>query len=645
MNSATTPRRIRIAVWLIWAVVCLVLLLLPECVLSGRFPGDAVASELPVLPGVVIDVNQCLCLFPWRCRYRLRKWVWVRYCALRRVHQRALWVARVGRLALTGALTMAQVVDLLTQSQLRRQLGALPALYALLDILQVRQTINRYCPTEAEVDHGTVALVLILNRLTAPRALYRVADWLAQTVLSETLGIPAGRFNDDRLGRTLEAVSAHSRDIWVDLVHHALVRFDIDLSLVFYDLTAFVVHGEYADSALADFGFAHNTPMNRRKVKLGLDTAADGNIPVDYWPWSGRTADQATVQQNMERLCRLLKQRGWPVQETVLIGDRANLNDELAFAYDDHQLHYLAGLQPRTTPHRDLLKSIPTRQFYAHPLDDGYWGMPVPVVFAHNGRQVTHRGLVVLSGPMRAALRQTRAQQMWALRQDLLALRAKIGQPHYRTVKCMQRHANALLKHSSSGRFVRVQAEQDADGHVTLRWWTDRYALWQADQQDGRYLLVTNDWRLSPQQMLGRYRQKDGGEKRFAVCKGDLKVSPIYLHKDERIEGMLLIHMLALLTYSLLERQARQSGLQMTTRRIIETLETLTVVETFCWDGSRLCRLVPMDDEQAALIQALQAILMPLYCPRSPHPLLGNGDDGALLLLPVGTAQPQEVAR
>ena len=64
--------------------------------------------------------------------------------------------------------------------------------------------------------------------------------------------------------------------------------------------------------------------------------------------------------------------------------------------------------------------------------------------------------------------------------------------------------------------------------------------------------------------MLARYRQKDGGEKRFSVCKSDLKVSPIYLHKDARIEGMLLIHMLALLTYSLLERQARQGGLQMT---------------------------------------------------------------------------------
>ena len=63
---------------------------------------------------------------------------------------------------------MAQVVDWLTASQLRHQLGALPVLYALLETLQVRDIINRHCPTRAEVDHGTVALVLLLNRLMFP---------------------------------------------------------------------------------------------------------------------------------------------------------------------------------------------------------------------------------------------------------------------------------------------------------------------------------------------------------------------------------------------------------------------------------------------------------------------------------------------
>jgi transposase len=578
-------------------------------------------------------------LFPWLSRQRWRKWAWRRYCALRRAHRRAVWVARLARLALAGALTLAQLVDLVTHSQLRRHLGALPVLYALLEVLQVREIINRHCPTAAEVDHGTVATVLILNRLVAPRPLYQVADWLVRTVLVYTLGVPAEKFNDDRLGRTLDAINEHKRDIWQDVVHEALVRADIDLSVIFYDLTAFVVHGAYSDSQHIDFGFAHNTPMNKRKFKTGLNATADGNIPTEYALWSGRTADMATVQENMTRLCRLLKRHGWPVEEVVIIGDRANLNDELALAYDDHGLRYLAGLQPQKKVHRELLTAVPEKQFYAHLLTGesgprGYFGLSCSVAFEHEGRQVTHRGLVVLSGPMRTARRQTRAVQLRALRQALREVQAKIGRPYYRTVEAVQQRANTQLRKSSTGKFMRAEAYADEQGQVRLRWWVDRYALWQAMQRDGRYLLVTNDWSLSPQRMLALYRQKDGVEKRFLVSKSDLKVSPIYLHKDERIEAMLLINMLALLAYSLLERQACQSGLQMTTRRIIDKLESLDVIETHCWDGSFLCRLVPMDGEQAALLETLAHILAQLRLPPWPHPLLSTRDDTPLLALP-----------
>ena len=252
--------------------------------------------------------------------------------------------------------------------------------------------------------------------------------------------------------------------------------------------------------------------------------------------------------------------------------------------------------------------------------------MPCLVPFKHEGRQVTHRGLVVLSGPMRTAHRQARAAQLKALRQALSGVQAKIGRPHYRTVKAVQQRANTQLKKSPAGKFMRAEAYADEQGQVGLRWWMERYAFWQALQRDGRYLLVTNDWSLSPQRMLALYRQKDGVEKRFKVSKSDLRVSPIYLHKDERIEAMLLINMLALLVYSLLERQARQGGVQMTTRRIIEKLESLDVIETLCWDGSRLYRIVPVDQEQALLLKILAHILAELRFPRWPHPLLPAGD-------------------
>jgi len=612
MYFATKPRRLQILVWLIWAIACLVFIGMPELALEKN---GAMVSPA-ALEGVVTHDPRNGSLFPWLSRHRWRKWAWRRYCTWRRAHRRAIWTARIAKLALTGTLTFAQLVDLVTQSQLRRHLGALPVLYALLEVLQVRAIINHHCPSAAEVDHGTVAVVLVLNRLVAPRPLSRVADWLAQTVLVYRLGVPAAKFNDDRLARTLDAISKHSRDIWLDIVHQALIRAEIDLSVIFYDLTAFVVHGSYTESQTVDFGFANNTPMNKRKFKTGLNVTADGNIPTEYRIWPGKTADSATAQENMERLCHLLGRQGWLMKETIVVGDRSNLNDELALAYDDHDLHYLTGLQARKKRHE--------RQFYTHPLTDergpaGYWGVTCPVAFEHQDRQVVHHGLVVLSGPMRSALRQTRAAQLSTLRQALREVQTKIGRPHYRTVAAVQRRANTQLKKSPVGKPMRAEAYTDEQGQVRLRWWVDRAALLKAMQRDGRYLLVTNDGSLSAPRILALYRQKDGVEKRFKVSKSDLKVSPIYLHKDERIEAMLLINMLALLAYSLLERQVRQGGLQMTTRRIIQTLESLQVIETHCWDGSCLYRMVPVDQQQTALCQALAQVLAELQLPRWPQ--------------------------
>lgn len=84
---------------------------------------------------------------------------------------------------------------------------------------------------------------------------------------------------------------------------------------------------------------------------------------------------------------------------------------------------------------------------------------------------------------------------------------------------------------------------------------------------------------------------------------------------------MLLLNMLALLTYTLVERQARHSGLALTTRRLIERLDSLTVIETEAVDGSFFYRLTPLTPEQADLIAALRHLFPPEVVPtRLPEP-------------------------
>ena len=631
MNFATKTSRTQQCIWAIWLIVFLAAILVPTTDVD-----EGISSSLQ---GVTIQAEADGVLKPWqRGTRRWKKWALLRYRAWQQKYRQAQRAAQLARLALKGLVPIAWLVEQLTGCQLRYQLGALPVLYALLETLQVRQVINRYCPTQGKIDHGTVALVLVLNRLMFPLPLYRVADWVGQTVLTAVLGVPAAKFNDDRLERSLDALAPHLEAIWTAVVTVALRKADVDLSIIFYDLTAFIVHGRYADSELIDFGFAHNTPNDKRKFKLALNTIADGNLPGLYRSWSGRTADQATVQSNMQNLKRWLAGCQSPQSRTLVVGDRAMLNAEIALAYEQADLYYLSGLKAHQKEHRTLLQIWDDAQFEACPIVPGpnpqYWGRGCTVTFTHGGQTVTHKGLVVLAGPLRDQLRQARQNQLQELEYQLAQVRADIGQPRLRSLKALQRRVNARLRTSPVGHLIETQVYTTPQGQLNLVWQVNTSLLAQEERRNGRYLLVTNNWSLSHAELFRLYREKDGGEKRFLISKSDLKVSPVFLHKDHRIAAMLLLNMLALLAYSLLERQMRQQGLQLTTRQLIRRLQDLTVIETHFRDGSLMRRLTPISSECLAILPLVLAALEtlieqaapsqqpPAALPASPPPLL-----------------------
>lgn len=604
-NDATKGKRERFWVWLMWLVVMASALSAPTNLATeatGLLQGVAVTSEQTKAP-----------LLPWQRVWRVKKWAYLKYKAWQTQYRRAKRARRLAQMVMAGLVPLAQVVDALTAKQVRYQLGALPVLYALLETLEVRAIINRHCPTQAEVDQGTVALVLVLNRLLLPLPLRQISDWVGQTVLVAVLGIPAAKFNDDRLARTLDALYPKLGVIWRDIIDVAIRKANIDLSVVFYDVTAVVAHGSYAESEVIDFGFAHNTPSNKRKAKIGLDVSADGNLPWHYQLWSGRTTDQATVLSNLEKLTAWLQRHGYPLCETLIVGDRAMLNAEIALAYEAQGLRHLTGLRTAGNDHKQLLECWCDEQFEAFPIVAGpqpqYWGRGCRVTLRHEGKTTTQRGLVVLAGPLRDQLRQARQAQFDALDAELTALRSRIGTGRLTTVKAVLRSANARLKQGKLDKLVILDVNLTPQGQVTLHWFPHAQNLATAERRDGRYLLVTNDETLSHHDMFRLYRQKDGVETAFHVCKSDLQISPLFLHKDQRIASMIFINMLALLAYNLLQRQVQQQGLQMTSRHILQHLEALVLIETTCMDGSFLRRLVDVDPQVLALLAFVSAAL------------------------------------
>ena len=107
--------------------------------------------------------------FPWSRRWRVR-------LVVRRQRLGDLSLEELVALLPAGTRTIAHLVDWLTRSQMVKLLAAIPILYPILAELDVEAIIDKYCPSEADVNIGTVIVILCLNRLTAPRPLFGIAE-------------------------------------------------------------------------------------------------------------------------------------------------------------------------------------------------------------------------------------------------------------------------------------------------------------------------------------------------------------------------------------------------------------------------------------------------------------------------------------
>jgi transposase len=539
----------------------------------------------------------------------------------------------------------AAVLDAALDRALVRSLGALPALLPLCEQVGLREIVNRHCYPEGDapedLDVGTVALVLALNRLQAPQALVHVEEWVGASVLPDLLGIEAAQCNDDRLARTLDTLLPHLDAIWQGLVVAAITRLDVDLSALCYDITSISFCGAYDDADLVQYGYSRDHRPDRKQIELAATVTAAGGIPVDYRPLAGNVADRTTPVEQLRRLqglLTLLPRRG-AAPPCLVISDRAMLTDAALAAYATSKLCYLGPLDPSVGRGavRALLASVPAEELAAHPLPyrpqraakdpdwEAYCGVARPLAVPHPDATqdpLAVRALVVWSpGKARldAHLRQTHLRR---LERSLTDLAKKVGKRPYTTVETVRKRVTALCKRHPARHVVTTQVRGGPGTEEPLRltWQQDAAALALAATLDGRYVLGTNDPDLDAAAMLAQAKQRDVPEKRFALVKGPLEVRPVYVHKEGRILGVVFCTMVALLLFSLLELLLQRAGLALSGQQFFAACAPFSLVILQLHDGSTLRQVTGLPPPLAALLQAhgwpaVPAAMQPLPMP------------------------------
>ncbi|MBP2320088.1 transposase [Kibdelosporangium banguiense] len=487
-------------------------------------------------------------------------------------------VAKLGRLdELTATGRLEQLVAGLARLDsppvgTRREVGPLLLVTHYLNRLGLTEIVDDTAPMRgrASATHGEIIAALVANRLCGPAPLYDVAGWATSAAVAELIGVPALLLNDDRLGRALEALAPVAEQVRCQLLLRAIETFAVaDASRLHLDLTAVRFAGRHTDSALVAKGWAADRSFGRQVKTLQATTTT--GVSLYFRPHKGSANELPAFTAALDALRACLPAGLVAVADSGLgylttlcaldtaatrfvVPLRADTGWAQRFRADAGTLDALAELDYRSQREQHL---PPDRRTV-------YKGLLRP--FTVTDRQTGQHRLRVAyihSSEEAASVTEARERTLTHAETALTRIRNGLGGRYYKTkTQVDTRVAKIIGPHIAD--LITVTTGPARHGKPSIHWQRNHDAITAAAQLDGLYALATNlpdppNRELTALDVLTVYKDQWIVEQRHRDLKQTLKVRPIFLHNDDRIEALIAIIGIALLIYGLIEAELRHA--------------------------------------------------------------------------------------
>lgn len=477
------------------------------------------------------------------------------------------------------------------QVHVRRLPPALPVILPLVRRVGIGRIVDQLCPMRERKDsalsHGECVEFLLLHLLQSAhrQPLYRLDEWAAAHSVERLYGCPPAAFNDDRFGRTLDALASVIDAVQGAVVTAALQQFAVDVQALHWDLTHVTFAGAYEAAPLIEGGYGGGR-LHEKQLKVSLHVTGDGGIPIRHQVLSGGAHQAPFAPAMLEAL-----QAQFHRSDLIVISDSAGINYETIEMYERRGAHFIAPLQ-LTTAEKQQLATVPREAFtelqYRRPSapDERYYvcDRPWTVTRQKHPEPLPLRALLIYSTGRARQDADARARQLERCLKRLAQIQGfLVTQARYRRVEFAQTQIDKAIP-DGLRTVVRYQLRTDPKP-FTLTFDVDEAALQAAAAGDGRYVVATDQSEPSADEIFERYKRQTIIEQRHCNFKSHLQVQPLWLHNEARILALLLVFVLALLIYTLLERSSVQAGLstryyhKMTARELIRAFEIVDLAE------------------------------------------------------------------
>lgn len=460
--------------------------------------------------------------------------------------------------------------------------------------LNIRTALEKMMSeTRATFDLNQIVRFLVFDRILDPGSKLHTVSHLDSYY-------ERPRFGYQHVLRGMDVLSENFDDYICHLYEASSKIIKRDTTVCYYDCTNYYSEIETADEDIVDeytgeiiegfrkYGLSKDHRPNPL-VQMGLFMDSDG-IPMSMCLTKGNEAEMNTVLPLEKKLVKIIKNSDFIYCADAGLG-----------SYDIRKFNAMGGRRFIVT---QSLKKLPDTLKEAV-FNDSYYRL------LSNGREISIETMKRIDPASNLSLYQDKAYKVEdaskelvmdfleeriirgkkktvkakaALEQRIIITFSRKSYEYQRKIRAGQiERAKKLLKTSDPEaikkgandvrRFIKRKAATK-ESYIL-----DEEKIREEEKYDGYYIIVTNVYDKSVQEILDISSKRYRIEECFRITKNDFVSRPYYHRLKERIIAHFTLCYTALLIYRLLEVQLDRNGTHFTTRQIIETLKNMNVTD------------------------------------------------------------------
>jgi transposase len=487
--------------------------------------------------------------------------------------------------------------------------GDVAAVWSVLLRLGVAEIIDSVVGSalsSSSVSVGTYLSLTIANRVVDPRSKLGFADWWKKTAGDRISATVGASMDHRRFWDAMDAVAEPQLIEIERLVFERMIsEFSLDVNALSLDMTNFAtfIDSHNSRNTIGQRGHAKQKRKDLRLVGLGLVVTQDGGIPVASHIYAGNRPDVTQFGDMITELTRRYNEVTDKGELTVVYdaGQGSAANYE---TIDDSGLGFVSSVAPSDHP---ALLAVPAKQFIELADFDGVAAHETTAMMFKKKRRVVVCHSQELHDKQALSFEKTTlakaASKLNALAERLAGGKTRRGRDGV-IAEIEQICHDGWLK-----RTIVWELTGDEPKSFRLSWSIDTQARDNLETEVfGKRILFTNQDDWSVEQIVAAYRSQSDVEGSFRQMKDPhvVGVSPMFHWTDQKIRVQLLCCVFALATAHLMRREAKQAGLDLSVRRILEELNGIQQTNLIFETGGRprvRSMLTDMNETQQQLFE------------------------------------------